>query len=276
MKYSRLIYICIILMLVSFALALLAVPAHGQTTKPASGFRLEDGTPVKLRLQKTLSSKDAVTGETVDFDVVEEIMVNGVLVIPKGSVALGTVTDAEHKKHLGRGGKLDVNIDSVRLADGEKAQLRGVKDVKGGGHTGAMTGAMVATAIVVWPAAPLFLFMHGKDISIPKGTEITAYVNGDTNLDPAKFSAQAQVGNEALAFALIFLASSPPYADITVDGRYVGGTPATLKLPAGDHLVAVTMSGYTAWKRMVSFTAGSSLNVLATLEPSSAPQAASQ
>jgi hypothetical protein len=42
-----------------------------------------------------------------------------------------------------------------------------------------MTGAMVATALVVWPAAPFFLFMHGKDITIPKGTEITAYINGD-------------------------------------------------------------------------------------------------
>jgi hypothetical protein len=26
------------------------------------------------------------------------------------------VTDAEHKKHMGRGGKLDLNIDKVRWA----------------------------------------------------------------------------------------------------------------------------------------------------------------
>ncbi len=51
------------------------------------------------------------------------------------------------------------------------------------------TGAMVATGIVFLPAAPLFLFMHGKDITIPKGTEITAYVSGDMNLDPGKFTA---------------------------------------------------------------------------------------
>ena len=66
--------------------------------------------------------------------------------------------------------KLDVNVDSVRLKDGEKIPLRAVKDTKGGGHVGAMTGAMVATGIVFFPAAPLFLFMHGKDINIPKGT----------------------------------------------------------------------------------------------------------
>lgn len=42
-----------------------------------------------------------------------------------------------------------------------------------------MTGAMVATAIVFFPAAPLFLFMKGKDITIPKGHEVTCYTNTD-------------------------------------------------------------------------------------------------
>ena len=82
------------------------------------------------------------------------------------------------KKRMARGGKLDIEIDYVKLADGEKAAIRAVKETKGGGHTGAMTGAIVATSLVVWPAAPFFLFMHGKDTTIPKGTEITAYVNG--------------------------------------------------------------------------------------------------
>ena len=51
-----------------------------------------------------------------------------------------------------------------------------------------MLGALVATSTVFSPAAPLFLFMHGKDITIAKGTELTAYINGDASLDPAKFA----------------------------------------------------------------------------------------
>ena len=58
--------------------------------------------------------------------------------------------------------------------------------MKGSGHTGAMTGAMVATGIVFFPAAPLFLFMHGKDITIPKGHEVTVYTNTDYDLTKAK------------------------------------------------------------------------------------------
>ena len=46
-----------------------------------------------------------------------------------------------------------------------------------------MTAGIVATGIVFFPAAPFFLFMHGKDITMPKGAEFTAYVNGDLKLD---------------------------------------------------------------------------------------------
>ena len=98
---------------------------------------LEDGTPVKLRLTRNVSSADAHVGDTVDFEVLEEVRVSDLLVIAKGGVAWGTVTEAQAKRRMARGGKLQVNIDSVRLVDGEKVALRAVKGGSGGGHTGA-------------------------------------------------------------------------------------------------------------------------------------------
>jgi hypothetical protein len=168
-------------------------PSPAAATTPGVGFLLEDGTPVHLVLSENLSSADAVTGQTVEFEVVDDVIVNGFIVIPHGATAWATVTDAEHKKRMGRAGKLDLNVDKVRLADGEKAMLRAVKDAKGGGHTGAMVGAMVATSLVIWPAAPLFLLMHGKDVTIPKGTNISAFVQGDITLDQSKFQRQLVV-----------------------------------------------------------------------------------
>jgi hypothetical protein len=155
---------------------------------PVIMITLEDSTPIKLVLSETLSSAWAVTGQTVSFETVEDIYVDGALVIPRMSTAWGTVTEAQGKRRMGRGGKLDLNIDKVRLADGQKVMLRAVKQGKGGGHAGAMTGAIVATSLVIWPAAPLFLLMHGKDITLPKGTPITAFINGDVRLDQSKFA----------------------------------------------------------------------------------------
>ena len=123
----------------------------------ATGSLLEDGTPVKLRLNRNVSSADAQVGDGVDFKVLEEVAINGVVVIPKGGLALGTVTEAQPKRRMARGGKLDMNVDSVRLLDGEKAALRAVKEAKGGGHTGAMTAGTLPPASWFGPL-PLFFF----------------------------------------------------------------------------------------------------------------------
>jgi len=151
---------------------------------------LHDSTPVRMRLNRNLSSADATVGQNADFEVLDDLKIGDVLVIARGSNAIGTITQAQPKRRMGRGGKLDVNIDFVRLTNGDKVALRAVKETKGGGKGGAMTGGIVATSIVFFPAAPLFLLMHGKDITIPKGTEITGYVNGDITLDKAKFGSQ--------------------------------------------------------------------------------------
>jgi hypothetical protein len=168
--------------------------APAQSLAPATqtplAFGLTEDTPIRIKLARTMSSKDAKVDERVDFEVFEDVKVGDVVVIERGAMAIATVTEAHPKRRMGRAGKLHMNIDYVRLVSGEKVSLRAVKGGSGGNHIAAMTGAMVATGIVFFPAAPLFLFMHGKDITIPKGTEITAYVAADTPLDPAKFRKQ--------------------------------------------------------------------------------------
>ena len=173
--------------------AIVATPVAptAASTPPADAapvlIKLEDGTPVHLILGETISSADAQVGQTLELEVVDDILIDGVLVVQHGSTAWATVTSAQAKRRMGRAGHLDINIDKVRLADGEKVLLRAVKDEKGGSHTGAMTGAIVATSLVLLPAAPLFLLVHGKDVSIPKGTPITAFIQGDQTLNKAKF-----------------------------------------------------------------------------------------
>src|SRR5258708_21241713 len=243
----------------------------------AKGFVLEEGTPVRLRLNRTISSADAHVGDTLDFEVLDDVNLNGTLVIPKGGLAFATVTEAQAKRRMARGGKLDINIDYVKLVDSQKAALRAVKDVKGGGHTGGMVGGMVGTSLVFFPAAPFFLFMHGKDISIPKGTEITAYVNGDMKLDIAKFQpAQPNTATSATSptasslSAKLQLESNPGGADIEVDGSFVGNTPSDVQVAEGEHTVTVKKPGFMNWDRKLKVSAGSNVHLNAELEKASA------
>jgi PEGA domain len=245
----------------------------------AKGFVLEDGTPVRMRINRTVSSADAHVGDTVDFEVLQDVSLNGTLVIAKGGLAFATVTEAQAKRRMARGGKLDINIDYVKLVSSDKAALRAVKDLKGGGHTGAMVGGMAATSLVFFPAAPFFLFMHGKDINIPKGTEVTAYVNGDMKLDIAKFqpAAKQPAANGAAAptanssSAKLQLDSDPPGADIEVDGSFVGNTPSEVQVPEGEHTVAVRKAGFKAWERKLKVSGGSSVHLNAELEKDANP-----
>jgi hypothetical protein len=265
-----------------------AAPAPLASTEPvnvtsAKGFVLEDATPMRLRFNRTISSADAHLGDTVDFEVLQDISVNGTLVIPKGGLAFGTVTEAQPKRRMARGGKLEINVDYVKLTDSDKAALRAVKGGKGGGHTGVMTAGIVATGLVFFPAAPFFLFMHGKDITIPKGAEVTAYINGDVKLDLARFqpsvpsSASQLNGGAATApggstiYAKLQLESTPAGADISIDGSFVGNTPSGVQIAEGEHTVTVKKAGFKEWERKIKATAGNNVRLDAELEKADTP-----
>jgi hypothetical protein len=236
-------------------------PGSEPQATPVTLHILMDGTPIKLRLSQTMSSADAKVGQEVPFEVVEDVKVDDLVVLPKGTTAIGTVTEANSRKSMGRGGKLNMSISYARLADQEKVALRAVKDSKGGGHVGAMTGAIVATSIVFFPAAPLFLFIHGKDITIPQGTEITAFVQGDMHLDMARFGATPAIPTSGIAAAptqaSLVIESTPPGAEIELDGNFVGDTPSTMSLASGSHEVTIKKKGFSDWSRKVSVTSGS-------------------
>jgi hypothetical protein len=138
---------------------------------------LLDSTPIRMKIDKTISSADAQVGDEVSFEVTEDVVIDGFLVVPKGATAIGVVNEAEPKKSLGRGGKLSVLVRSVRMANNDQVVVR-----SGGEGKGSST-----TAGVVIPV------MHGKDITFPKGMEFTAYVNGDTRLKRENFHAAPQI-----------------------------------------------------------------------------------
>ncbi len=235
------------------------VPSSIPSVPPAPNV-LQNGTAVKLRLTENLTSATAKVGQQVSFEVVSEVDLLGLPVIAKGAQALATVTIAETKKSMGRGGKLEVNIDSVRMVDGENAALSATQNAKGGGHVGAMTAGIVGTAIVFFPAAPLLLFIHGKDITIPKGTEVTAFIAGDMKLDMAKFAPVPLPGTVlapvVAAASGLTIDASVANCDIDVDGSFVGSTPSTMNLAPGKHEILVKKAGYKDWTRSMNVASG--------------------
>ncbi len=58
------------------------------------------------------------------------------------------------------------------------------------------------------------------------------------------------------------VASNPAGADIEVDGGFVGNTPSTIDVSAGEHTVTVSKNGYKNWERKLKANGGNvNLNV---------------
>ena len=106
--------------------------------------------------------------------------------------------------------------------------------------------------------------MKGKDITIPNGTFVTAYVNQDLKLEPEKFTIPAEKPVATVSFKAA--KTEVEGAEIWIAEKFVGNTPAIIKLPEGEYEIIVQKNGYQKWKRTIVATAGSLMNLTITLE----------
>ena len=140
-------------------------------------------TPVHLKLGRELSSATAHVGEEVNFEVAQDVVVGGLTIISKGAPAVGAVTEAEPKKRMGKAGKLNVSVASVLLANNEKIALRSFGADQPSDQKGGLGISLV----------------RGKEVTMTKDTEITAYVDGDLHLKAASFAAPAPSNTQAVS-----------------------------------------------------------------------------
>ena len=61
------------------------------------------------------------------------------------------------------------------------------------------------------------------------------------------------------------IVSSPPGAEIELDGSFVGNTPSTLQAAPGEIAVKVSKLGFKPWERRIK-TAGGEVTIVAELE----------
>jgi len=255
-----------------------------QSPSSSEKLLIKDATPIKLKLKRGVYSQYAKIGDEVDYLVDEEVVVNGKIIIPEGAIVQGKVVSAEHKRRMGRGGKIDISADAIKLFNSQSIPLRALQHVRGGGQGLNMTGGMLAAAsLTLGVGAPFALLMHGKDIEIRQGSSFTAFVDGDTSLEdiafqikasssvstptvqasPAPKSSENSLKNDQTV--AVSIASSPAGAEIEFDGNFVGNTPETLKVLSGDHFVVLRKHGFKSWERKLR-VAGEIVNVTADLE----------
>lgn len=154
---------------------LLLIPATLMAQTDSTVLTLQEGTIIKAALTKSINGKEVNVGEIVDFELSENIIINGQVAISKGAKITGSVTDAQRSKALGKKGKLAFSIDYLYLPNGKVIKLRSQieKNLKGSG------AAVAAGAILL---SPLALIFNGKNAKYEKGEVFTAYVDKEITL----------------------------------------------------------------------------------------------
>ena len=87
---------------------------------------VESGTILRVRMNRTLSSKTARVGDTFTTTVTEPVYsTNGVVVIPVGATVTGRVDSVTPAGKKGKPGEIDARFTSVRLPNGRTRAING-------------------------------------------------------------------------------------------------------------------------------------------------------
>lgn len=140
-------------------------------------------TPVELELVHHVTSKYSPTGTRVWLRVVDDVKVDGEIVVAEGTWAEGVVSDAEKAKSLGRGGSMAFDIRTVVAVDGTYIPLEGTIGSEGRQRSGATVGMVVGFGL-------LGLFAKGRYAYAMKGSYYTAYVAADREVKPGSAHAE--------------------------------------------------------------------------------------
>ena len=137
-------------------------------TSLAKEILIKSGTPVQVRLEQSVSSQTATSGQSLNFTVIRDVEVDNIVVIKAGSKVVGEVTFAQKTGSLGKEGKLYVVVRHARAVDGTKIPLRANLSKEG--------DERVALSWMVCP------FIKGTESRMDQGMEAKAYVDFDTRI----------------------------------------------------------------------------------------------
>ena len=258
-----------------FMLVYLSTPA------PAAQVRVVQGQMVRLKLHNVLTTENVVKGDSLDFDVAEDVVVATHVVIQKGAPARGRVVNV---KGAGKKNAKDASVTfqfmSVRSVDSQDIPLRARPDKHKKaeskeneteandplpGYTDRVIGAEKGKEYAAYVDVSATVNVPDTPVVAPPITPVAPAAQPPSSPQPAPTPAPANplMPEEP---ASVDFNSNPPGADILIDGNVVGNTPSTLHVDAGRHVIQLRIGGYRSWTRTMVVEPGSSPSIRATLE----------
>lgn len=132
-------------------------------------------TMLNVELVEAANSKTHKKNQQVEFRTTENLIINGVVVIPKGTIGMGYVYEVQKAGGFGRKGVLRIAAKDIKTVNNVTVPLK--KGLEGKGKT---DGGAVAVAAAVSLVGGLF--MKGSNINYPAGTDFQVEVRENVDL----------------------------------------------------------------------------------------------
>ena len=148
------------------------------------------GQELDVRLQRTLSSETATVEQRFEATTAVDLMQNGRVLVPAGSIVRGVVSGVEKAGRVDRTGKLTLSFDQLTVR-GREHDIRatatdvfksgGILEEKGTAGVGAGAGAIVGGILggvkgavlgAVIGAGGAIAATDGKDVELPAGAVV--------------------------------------------------------------------------------------------------------
>lgn len=164
----------------------LAMLAYGNSDvkAPLVSTTVPVDTLIKIKLVTPLNTDVSKVGDKVKFQAAEDVIYNGKLIIAAGAPGEGVVTKVKSARNFGRNGEIDVNFQQIQAFDGTMLETTlGEKAKKEIENLAMAAGASLAGIALLGPVGIVGgIFVNGKDIDLPAGTESYIQTKVDTNI----------------------------------------------------------------------------------------------
>ncbi|MFC1760163.1 hypothetical protein ACFLZD_01420 [Candidatus Neomarinimicrobiota bacterium] len=141
----------------------------------ADTVKLTSGTPIQLSLFHTINGKTSRIGKRVTFRLLNDINVDGNVVVSAGTKAFGEVVEIVKPGFFGKPGTLSIDVKSIQAVDGSDVQLSGMLNATG------KSRAVLSIILTIFFLVGFFI--PGTDASLQKGAVLDAVTIGNIDLE---------------------------------------------------------------------------------------------
>jgi BON domain len=123
-------------------------PPPSAPEAPKGPVTIPQGTLLQLRTSEPVNSKSAKEGETVQFMMIRDVTVGGVLAIPRGATVHGVVTEVQQAGNLKGSPELALKLTSLDMGGQDYPLDSGLFKVKGPGKGARSANNMIGGTVM--------------------------------------------------------------------------------------------------------------------------------